>query len=81
MSLHVIYAPLMGISLCSLVLLGDSLRILGAEIVIDITKHAVLGKFNDVRPGIYKEYMKVWGATGDLEEVYRVSWQRGRRWI
>lgn len=29
-----------------------------AQIVIDITKHAVLGKFNDIRPGIYKEYMR-----------------------
>ena len=55
-----INASLMGPSFRSLVLLGDSLRILGAEIIIDITKHAVLGKFNDVRPGIYKEYMKVW---------------------
>lgn len=26
--------------------------------MIDITKHAVLGKFNDIRPGIYKEYMR-----------------------
>lgn len=30
----------------------------GVQIVIDITKHAVLGKFNDIRPGIYKEYMR-----------------------
>ena len=27
--------------------------------VIDTLKHSVLGKFNDVRPGIYREYMKV----------------------
>lgn len=29
-----------------------------AQVVIDITKHAVLGKFNDIRPGIYREYMR-----------------------
>lgn len=33
-------------------------RIFGWEIVIDITKHAVLGKFNDIRPGIYREYTR-----------------------
>lgn len=26
--------------------------------MIDIAKHAVLGKFNDIRPGIYREYMR-----------------------
>lgn len=40
-------------------ILWESARILLAEVVIDILKHAVLGKFNDMRPGIYKEYMKV----------------------
>lgn len=29
-----------------------------AEIGIDIVKHAVLGKFNDIRPGVYREFMK-----------------------
>ena len=24
----------------------------------DVTKHAVLGKFNEIRPGMYREYMK-----------------------
>jgi hypothetical protein len=24
------------------------------QVVIDISKHAVLGKFNDIRPGIYR---------------------------
>jgi hypothetical protein len=28
------------------------------QIVIDVSKHAVLGKFNDIRPGIYREYMR-----------------------
>ena len=31
--------------------LGDCARVLGWEVVIDIIKHAVLGKFNDIRPG------------------------------
>ena len=30
-----------------------------AEIVIDVTKHAVLGKFNEIRPGVYREYTRV----------------------
>lgn len=25
---------------------------------VDVTKHAVLGKFNEIRPGVYREYMK-----------------------
>jgi len=29
-----------------------------AEIVIDVTKHAVLGKFNEIRPGVYREFTK-----------------------
>ncbi len=24
----------------------------------DVTKHAVLGKFNEIRPGVYREFMK-----------------------
>ncbi|GLI64125.1 hypothetical protein VaNZ11_007302 [Volvox africanus] len=38
----------------------DYLRVCGlmvaAEVVIDIIKHAVLGKFNEVRPGLYREF-------------------------
>ena len=30
-----------------------------AEMVIDVIKHAVLGKFNEIRPGVYREFMKV----------------------
>ncbi|KXZ44340.1 hypothetical protein GPECTOR_69g433 [Gonium pectorale] len=41
----------------------DYLRVCGlmaaAELVIDVVKHAVLGKFNDVRPGIYREFHQV----------------------
>eukprot|EP00887_Chlorella_sp_A99_P006432 scaffold3.g6432.t1 len=29
-----------------------------SEVGIDIVKHAVLGKFNDIRPGVYREFMK-----------------------
>lgn len=36
----------------------DCGRIIGSEVIIDIMKHSVLGKFNDIRPGIYREYMK-----------------------
>lgn len=42
----------------SAMILQESVWILGAEMVIDIVKHAVLGSVNDVRPGIYREYMK-----------------------
>ena len=30
-----------------------------AQVGIDVVKHAVLGKFNDVRPGIYREFHQV----------------------
>lgn len=43
----------------NLALVRELGRILGAETLIDILKHAVISKFNDQRPGIYKEYMKV----------------------
>jgi hypothetical protein len=33
-------------------------RIFVWEVVIDVVKHAVLGKFNDIRPGIHREYMR-----------------------
>lgn len=35
---------------CSYVLMG--------EVVIDVIKHAVLGKFNEIRPGVYREFTK-----------------------
>ncbi len=40
-------------------ILWECARIMGSEVVIDVLKHAVLGKFNDVRPGIYREFTKV----------------------
>ncbi|GAB4821944.1 hypothetical protein N2152v2_008990 [Parachlorella kessleri] len=33
-------------------------QIFFSEAVIDVIKHAVLGKFNDIRPGVYREFMK-----------------------
>lgn len=32
--------------------------ILASELVADTTKHAVVGKFNVIRPGVYREYMR-----------------------
>lgn len=29
-----------------------------AESVVDIVKHAVLGKFSDIRPGVYREFLR-----------------------
>lgn len=42
-------------------LLVECVRIMGWEAVIDVIKHAVLGKFNDIRPGIYRQV--VWAAN------------------
>ncbi len=39
-------------------LVVQCLYVLFAEIIIDVTKHAVLGKFNDIRPGVYAEFTK-----------------------
>ena len=39
-------------------LLRHCFYVMVAEIVIDVTKHAVLGKFNDIRPGVYEEFTK-----------------------
>lgn len=33
--------------------------IFGAEILIDVTKHAVLAKLNDIRPTVYPRFMRV----------------------
>ncbi|KAK9811731.1 hypothetical protein WJX72_009226 [[Myrmecia] bisecta] len=32
-------------------------HIFAAEVVIDVIKHAVVGKFNQIRPGVYREFM------------------------
>ena len=40
-------------------LLWQCSQIFLAEVVIDVAKHAVVGKFNEIRPGVYREFMKV----------------------
>jgi hypothetical protein len=39
------------------------------QVVIDVLKHSVLGKFNDMRPGIYREYMKVRHADKNISDM------------
>jgi len=39
-------------------ILTECSRIILAEIVVDIIKHAVLGKFNEIRPGVYREFFR-----------------------
>ena len=47
-------------------LLWQCCQILAAEVAIDVLKHAVLGRFNEIRPGVYREFMRVspWQASG-----------------
>ena len=40
-------------------LLWSCSQILAAEVAIDVLKHAVLGRFNEIRPGVYREFMRV----------------------
>lgn len=47
-----------GAALPSARLMSHMGYILLAEVVIDVTKHAVLGKFNEIRPGVYREFTK-----------------------
>jgi hypothetical protein len=47
--------------------------IFGAEILIDVTKHAVLAKLNDIRPTVYPRFMRVRPGLHDalgLEKVH-----------
>lgn len=39
-------------------LLRRCAQVAGAEVAIDLIKHAVVCKFNDVRPGMYREFFK-----------------------
>lgn len=39
--------------------------IFGSEVAIDVIKHAILGKLNDMRPGMYREFMR-----DTCEQVY-----------
>ena len=47
-----------GASTPSARLLGQCGYVLLAEMVIDVVKHAVLCKFNEIRPGVYREFTK-----------------------
>lgn len=47
-----------GTTLPSWKLLTQCMYVLVAEVVIDIVKHAVVGKFNEIRPGMYREFTK-----------------------
>lgn len=37
----------------------EPLELKSCRCAADVTKHAVLGKFNEIRPGVYREFMKV----------------------
>ena len=39
-------------------MLMKCLAILGAEVVVDVIKHSFLGKFQNIKPGVYSEYLK-----------------------
>jgi len=45
-------------SLPSYQLAGQCAMVLGTEIVVDIMKHAFVGKFQNLKPGVYSEYLK-----------------------
>lgn len=33
-------------------------RIYATEILVDVVKHSAMAKFNDIRPGIYREFFR-----------------------
>ena len=39
-------------------LVSEAARVFAWEVGVDVAKHAVLGKFSDIRPGVYREYMR-----------------------
>jgi hypothetical protein len=39
-------------------LLWACAKILACEAVVDCLKHTALAKFNDIRPGVYREYFR-----------------------
>lgn len=51
-------SSLWGLPLPSAALVSEAARVLGWEVAVDVAKHAVLGKFSDIRPGVYREYMR-----------------------
>ena len=50
-------------------LLWQCSQIFLAELVIDVAKHAVVGKFNEIRPGVYREFMKASFTKASLTKV------------
>jgi hypothetical protein len=33
-------------------------KILAFEVIVDVVKHSAMAKFNDIRPGIYREFFR-----------------------
>lgn len=56
-------------------------RILLWEAAIDVVKHAVLGKFNDIRPGIYRYDggQRCCGVMDTVCSLHAVRWTRTAR--
>ena len=54
-------------------LLWKCTQIFLAEVVIDVTKHAVLGKFNEIRPGVYREYTRVSTCIWPFPSIHTVQ--------
>lgn len=53
-------------------LVTKCLYIIGIEMAVDIVKHAFAGKFNDVKPGIYSEYMRDLCIKATEEKSYNL---------
>ena len=48
--------------------------VIAIEVVVDILKHSFLGKFNEVKPGIYSEFLRdlcMKAATGQSHTTHR----------
>ena len=39
-------------------LVRECIKIFATEILVDVLKHSSLAKFNDVRPGMYREFFR-----------------------
>ena len=39
-------------------MLKDSLMVLSSEIVVDVFKHAFMSKFNNIRPKVYRGFLR-----------------------
>lgn len=54
-------------------LLWQCAHILGAEVAIDVLKHAVLGRFNEIRPGVYREFTFVSARIDAWEGIRQLA--------